>query len=89
MLLKEFYTSVLTSEAVCVDFLQNNVLIGEAVYHNPCHSTSTYAAVSHERLSDDAFIAGWFILPAHRFERTNELAFDSMSNHGALVHVCD
>lgn len=41
MLLKEFYTTVISSEVVCVNFLRNNGLMGEVDANDPCHKCGT------------------------------------------------
>lgn len=37
MLLKDFYIEVISSEAACVEYLQNNLLLGDAEAQDPCH----------------------------------------------------
>lgn len=41
MLLKEFYVSVICSEATCIRYLQDNALLGVAEAHDPCHKCGT------------------------------------------------
>ena len=41
MLLKEFYTTVVSSEAVCTQFLRNHALLGVLEDHEPCHKCGT------------------------------------------------
>jgi transposase len=44
MLLKVFYLTVISSEAACIDFLQNNALLGDVGAHDPCHKCGTLMA---------------------------------------------
>jgi len=41
MFLKEFYVNVISSEATCIRFLQNNVPLGDIDAHDPCHKCSS------------------------------------------------
>ena len=41
MLLKNFYIEVISSEVACVNFLQDNLLLGNADAHEPCVKCSS------------------------------------------------
>ncbi len=48
-LLKEFYTSVISSEVVCVNFLQDNALLGESENCDPCQKFGTQMAQKRQK----------------------------------------
>ena len=49
MLLKEFYTSVILNEVVCVNFLQRSALLGEPDQQDPCHKCGTLMVEKRRR----------------------------------------
>ncbi len=53
MLLKEFYTSVISSEVVRVNFLQDNMLLGKLENHNPCQKCGTQMAQKRRKTRAD------------------------------------
>lgn len=50
MLLKEFYVTVVASEAACIAFLKNHALLGDVDNHDPCHKCGTAMVEKRRKL---------------------------------------
>jgi transposase len=56
MLLKEFYVNVISSEADCIRFLQNNALLGDVDAHDPCHKCGSQMAEKRRKNRNGEFV---------------------------------